>query len=54
MKKNYHTNSHSKYVIKLHFVLCVKYRKNLLVGSIKEDILQIIYDIATEKGYIIR
>ncbi len=53
MKNNYHTNSHSKYLIKLHLVLCVKYRKNLLVGSIKNDMMQIIYDIAKEKGYTI-
>jgi putative transposase len=33
-------------------VLCLKYRKKLLVGSIKEDMLQIINNIATEKGFI--
>lgn len=53
MENSYHSKNHSKFLIKLHFVFCVKYRKSLLVGTIKDDMLQIIYDIAKEKGYII-
>jgi putative transposase len=53
MENNYHSKNHSKFLIKLHFVFCVKYRKGLLVGSLKDDMLQIIYDIAKEKGYTI-
>jgi len=41
MEIKYHTNNHSKYLIKLHFVIAVKYRKRLLVGAIKDDIMQI-------------
>ena len=37
MKNNYHVKNHSKYLIKLHFVLSVKYRKGLLVGLLKDD-----------------
>ena len=53
MRKEYNHNSHSKYLIKLHFVFSVKYRKKLLVKSLNNDMLQIIYDIAKEKGFSI-
>lgn len=53
MKNKYHTNSHSKYLIKLHFVIAIKYRKRLLVGSIKDDIMQIIYDVCNDNKWII-
>lgn len=53
MKDTYHHSSHSKYLIKYHFVFAVKYRKPLLVGAFNEDILQIIFDIAKQKGFII-
>ncbi len=53
MENKYHTNSHSKYLIKLHFVVAVKYRKRLLVGSIKDDIMQIIYDVCNDNKWII-
>ena len=33
MEIKYHTNNHSKYLIKLHFVIAVKYRKRLLVAA---------------------
>ena len=53
MKANYHTSSHSKYLIKLHFVFAVKYRKRLLKGTINEDMLKIIHEISREKNIII-
>ena len=53
MKNNYHHNSHSKYLIKLHIVFAVKYRKKLLVGNIDSDMKQILFDIASQKEFII-
>ena len=40
-------------MIKLHFVFAVKYRKKLLVGKLNDDMLQIIFELCKEKGYII-
>ncbi|MFA7307589.1 MAG: IS200/IS605 family transposase [Hyphomicrobium sp.] len=48
-----HSNSHSKYLIKLHFVLAIKYRKKLLKGELNDDLIQIIYEICNEKGYLV-
>lgn len=53
MQIKYHKKSHSKYLIKLHFVLAVKYRKPILVGKISDDIQQIVFDCCIEKGIII-
>jgi putative transposase len=53
MKEKYHTSSHSKYLIKLHFVIVVKYRKNLLFGEMNEDMLLIVREICAQYGYII-
>lgn len=52
MKKDfYHHSSHSKYLIKLHFVFAVKYRKRILVGEINNDMLQIIHEISQQKNF---
>jgi len=51
METKYHTNSHSKYLIKLHFVFAVKYRKNILHDVIKEDLISIINVVCKEKKY---
>jgi len=55
MKKSniYNTNSHSKYLIKLHIVFAVKYRKKLLTGSLNDDMLQTMFDIAKQKEFTI-
>lgn len=53
MNDSYHRGSHSKYLIRLHFVIAVKYRKNILTGKFNEDILQIVFDICKENNYII-
>ncbi len=53
MKTKCHKNSHCKYLIKLHFVFAVKYRNNLLVGNLNEDMLQIMYEISKDKKYSI-
>ena len=51
MKTKYHHSSHCKYLIKLHFVLAVKYRKQLLKGCIDTDMKQILFEIAQSKGF---
>lgn len=54
MKKDaYNHSSHSKYLIKLHFVFAVKYRKKLLVKELNDDMLQIMFEIAKQKGFTI-
>ena len=45
METKNHSNNHSKFLIKLHFVFAVKYRKKLLVGKLNDNILQIIFEI---------
>ncbi len=52
--KNYHHGSHCKYSLQYHLVFSVKYRKKLLFGEIKDDIKQIMYDIANEKDMEIK
>lgn len=53
MKAKYHHSSHSKYLIKLHIVFAVKYRKKLLVDSLDEDMKQLLFEISQEKGFTI-
>lgn len=48
--KKYHTNNRSKYLIKLHIVLVVKYRKPILVGEIDDDIKQFCMDTCKKYG----
>lgn len=52
MKKvEYKKSSHSKCLLRYHFVLCTKYRHNILTGDISEDIKAILQDIANTEGY---
>ncbi len=52
MKKvSYNKNSHSKYLLRYHFVMCTKYRHNILVNLVANDIKQIIEDISKEEKY---
>jgi putative transposase len=53
VKAKYHHSSHSKYLIKLHIVFAVKYRKKLLVDSLDEDMKQLLFEISQEKGFTI-
>jgi putative transposase len=53
VKSKYHHSSRSKYLIKLHIVIAVKYRKKLLVGSLDEDMKQLLFEISQEKGFTI-
>ena len=53
MKQKYHVKNHCKYLVKLHIVLCVKYRKPLLEKEIDEDIKQWIMDVCKSNDVII-
>ena len=46
MNTEYHSKSHCKYMIKLHMIFVVKYRKPLMFGEIDEDMKQIVHEIS--------
>ncbi len=46
MKLQYHTKSHSKYLIKYHLIIVCKYRKKLLTWIVDNDIKNICFDIS--------
>ena len=52
-KSTYHSKNHSKFLIKLHVVFAVKYRKQLLTEKLNEDMLAIIKNVCLEKNYVI-
>jgi putative transposase len=54
MPNNYHSSSHSKYLLQCHLVFSTKYRKRILNGTLSDDLKQIMYDIANEKDIIIK
>ena len=51
MNNRYYRHNRRKYSLKVHIVLVTKYRKQLLQGSIADDVKQKILDIATTRGY---
>lgn len=54
MEKKYHHGSHSKYLLKYHFVFCVKYRKKpLWTKVIDDEIKRLFYEIAEKSGFTI-
>lgn len=53
MPNQYNHNSHCKYLLKVHIVLAIKYRKKLLKGSLNDDILQLIFDISKGQKWTI-
>ena len=48
---NRYNHNRRKYSLKAHIVLVTKYRKQLLKGSIADDVKQKIFDIANTCGY---
>ena len=52
-ESTYHSKNHSKFLIKLHFVFAVKYRKQILTEKLNEDMLAIIKKVCLEKNYVI-
>ena len=51
MDSRYNRHNRRKYSLKAHIVLVTKYRKQLLKGSIADDVKQKIFDIANTRGY---
>ena len=51
MDHRYHRHNRRKYSLKVHIVLVTKYRKQLLKGSIADDVKQNSLDIANTHGY---
>ena len=51
MDSRYNHHNRQKYSLKVHIVLVTKYRKQLLIGSIADDVKQKIFDIANTRGY---
>ena len=51
MDHRYNRHNRRKYSLKVHMVLVTKYRKQLLQGSIADDVKQKILDIANTRGY---
>ena len=51
MNNRYNRHNRRKYSLKVHIVLVTKYRKQLLIGSIADDVKQKILDIANTRGY---
>ena len=51
MNNRYNRHNRRKYSLKVHIVLVTKYHKQLLKGSIADDVKQKILDIANTRGY---
>ena len=51
MDNRYNRHNRQKYSLKVHIVLVTKYRKQLLKGSIADDVKQEIFDITNTRGY---
>ena len=51
MDNRYNRHNRQKYSLKVHIVLVTKYRKQLLKGSIADDVKQKIFDIANTRDY---
>mgnify|MGYP003283014243 FL=1 len=51
MANRYNHHNRRKNSLKAHIVLVTKYRKQLLKGSIADDVKQKIFDIANTHGY---
>ncbi|WP_270398876.1 IS200/IS605 family transposase [Catenibacterium mitsuokai] len=51
MDNRYNRHNRRKYSFKVHIVLVTKYHKQLLIGSIADDVKQKIFDIADTRGY---
>ena len=51
MDNRYNRHNRRKYSLKVQIVLVTKYRKQLLKGSIADDVKQKIFDIPNTRGY---
>ncbi len=51
MDSRYNRHNRRKYSLKVHIVLIAKYHKQLIIGSIADDVKQVILHIANTRGY---
>ena len=51
MDNRYNHHNRRKYSLKVHIVLVTKYRKQLLKGSIADDVKQKIFDICNVRSW---
>ena len=51
MDNKYNRHNRRKYNLKVHIVLVTKYRKQLLKGTIADDVKQKIFDICNSNGW---
>ena len=51
MDNRYYRHNRRKYSLKVHIVLIAKYHKQLIIGSIADDVKQVILHIANTRGY---
>lgn len=49
----YHSKNRHKFLIKLHIIFVVKYRKRLLVNDLSDDIKQWCYDVCNKNNVTI-
>ena len=49
--KRYHHQNRRKYSLKAHIVLVTKYRRQILTGSVADDVKQKIYNICNTKNW---
>lgn len=49
--KRYHHQNRRKYSLKTHIVLVTKYRRQILTGSVADDVKQKIYNICNTKNW---
>ena len=51
MDSRYNRHNRRKYSLKVHIVLIAKYHKQLIIGSIADDVKQVILHIANTRDY---
>jgi REP element-mobilizing transposase RayT len=50
-KSNYNSTNRSKHYLKVHLIFVCKYRKKLLVGQLKDDMKQLLLNIASKSDF---
>lgn len=51
---NFQSTSLCRYLLQIHLIFVVKYRKKLLYGNLNDDMLQKLFDISKKYGFEIK
>ena len=51
---DFHSTSSCRYLLQIHLIFVIKYRKKLLVGKLKDDVLQKLFDISSKYKFTIK